>query len=296
MPAHNAAKTIRATISSIASERSSIHELIVVDDGSTDETAAVVRSCAVEFDLPIVILFIRCRDAAAARNHGLAHATGRWVYFFDADDLHEEGGLRAMVKAGSCSPPPELVVGSYFIQREGRARYRINQGRGRLSAEEYLADRAVVIVMGSGIIRRDALRTLRFPANMTYDEDTLFWAALLASCRTAIVDAVVMTYNVSLERSDERLVQKSRASFESWRQNLLALESRGIRRTALRRREAFMAIRVARIHMRRGEYTEARHFLTIARKSPKTWADAYRWLRFRLKLALRQHVVRNGSQ
>jgi glycosyltransferase involved in cell wall biosynthesis len=293
IPAHNAAMTIRRTIASLVSERSVILECIVVDDGSVDETAAVVRSCAVEFDLPIVLRSIRCLDAGAARNHGLSQASGKWVYFLDADDVHEAGGLRTLVEAGEGPSAPELVLGSYFIQREGRARDRFGHRNEKLSPEQYLADRAVVIVMGCCIIRRDALDNLRFPDSLAYDEDTLFWAALLAGCRTAVVDVAVMTYNVSLQRSDDRLVHESRRSFERWRQSLLALESRGISRAALRQREAFMAIRVARIHMRRGELVEAGHFLTVAGKAPKTRADAYRWLRFRLKLALRRRFGRN---
>jgi len=286
IPAHNAAKTITQTIASLLSERSAILECIVVDDGSIDETAAVVRACAVEFGFPIRLLSVRCLDPGAARNHGLSHASGKWVYFLDADDLHEAGGLRDLVTAGEGPLAPELVLGSYFIQRDGRARDRFGHRHEWLSPERYLADRAVVIVMGSSLIRRDALDTRRFPDSLAYDEDTLFWTTLLASCRTAIIDVAVMTYNVSLQRSDNRLVHESRSRFERWRESLLALESLGISRAALRRREAFMAIRVARIHMRRGELVEAAHFLSVARTTPKTLADAYRWLRFRLKLAL----------
>lgn len=293
IPAHNAAKTIRRTLASLVSERSAILECIVVNDGSVDETVSVVQACAVELDLPIVVRSIRCLDAGAARNHGLSQASGKWVYFLDADDVHEAGGLRALVEAGDGPSVPELVLGSYFIQREGRARDRFVHRDEKLSPEQYLADRAVVIVMGCSLIRRDALENLRFPDSLAYDEDTLFWAALLASCRTAIIDVAVMTYNVSLQRSDDRLVHESRSSFGRWRESLLALESRGISRTALRQREAFMAIRVARIHMRRGELVEAGHFLTVARKAPKTRADAYRWLRFRLKLALRRRFGSN---
>lgn len=296
IPAHNAGRTIRATLASLAGERAVIHELIVVDDASTDDTASIARSSAAEFGLPITLLSIACHDPGSARNHGLAHASGHWIYFLDADDLHEIGGLREMVAAGEGAARPGLVLGAYFIRREGRDRRLFRHRLEKLSPEAYLADRAVVIVMGCAIIRRDALGTLRFPGPLAYDEDTLFWAALLAQCRTAIVEAPVMTYNVSLQRSDERLVRESHASFAQWRGNLLALESRGIRRAALRRREAFMAIRVARIHMRRGELADAAYFLTVARHAPKTRADAYRWLRFRVKLALRRGLGSGGSR
>jgi glycosyltransferase involved in cell wall biosynthesis len=296
MPAHNAAATISETIRSLAAEAPCIHELIVIDDSSTDGTGEVVLACAATLAFRVVLLSVDCRDAGSARNHGLAHATGRWIYFFDADDLHEEGGLRALVAAGEQADAAGLVVGSYYIRREGRSRALHSHRAERLSPEAYLADRAVVIVVGSALVRRDVLDTIRFPGPLPYDEDTLFWAALLAACRAIVVPRPVMTYNVSLQRSDERLVHESRHRFEQWRGSLLALESRGIRRHALRRREAFMAIRVARIHMRRGELADAGHFLSVARRAPKTGADAYRWLRLRLKLAWRRGSKRGNSR
>ncbi|BCP54856.1 hypothetical protein K32_34730 [Kaistia sp. 32K] len=281
-------------MASLVSERAYILELIVIDDGSTDDTAAVARSSAAELGLPIVLASTNFRDAGSARNHGISRARGRWVYFLDADDTHEAGGLRALVAAGEGPQAPELVLGSYYIQRRDRDRSLFRHRPERLSAEEYLAGAAVVIVIGCGLILRSALDGQRFPGPLAYDEDTLFWAAMLACCRIAIVGAAVMTYHVSLQRSDERLVRDSRRSFEQWRRSLLALEDRGIRRVALGRREAFMGIRVARIHLRRGELADARHFLTLARRAPKTGADAYRWLRFRVKLAMRQGFGRPG--
>lgn len=294
IPSHNAAATIGATLSSLASERSFIHELIVVDDASVDGTALIAQNCAAQLGLPLVLLSTDCRDAGGARNHALDHATGRWIYFLDADDLHEEGGLRALLAAAEMPDQPELVIGAYYCKRPDRERQFYSHNPQRISAEDYLAGRSVVIVVGSGLIARTALCGLRFPDRLAYDEDTLFWAALLATCRTAIVDTPTMTYNISFERSDERLIRDSKGSYERWRRSLLALEARGVRRIALARREAFMAIKIARIHMRQREHALARHFLAIAQKTPKTRADAYRWMKFRIKLAFQRNGGRNA--
>ncbi len=288
IPSHNAAATLGATLRSLMSERPLIHELIVVDDSSVDGTAIVAQNYAAELGLPLVLLSTNCRDVGGARNHALDNATGRWIYFLDADDVHEEGGLRALLSAERAPDRPELVVGSYYCKRPDGERQFFSHNPQRISAEDYLAGRSVVIVVGSGLIARTALRGLRFPERLAYDEDTLFWAALLATCRTACIDTPVMTYNMSFERSDERLVRHSECRFEHWRRHLLALEEYGVRRVALGRREAFMAIKIARIHIRQGNHALAGYFLAIVRKSPKTRADAYRWMKFRLKLALQR--------
>jgi len=287
IPARNAANTIGSTLRSLAGERAVIHEVIVVDDDSEDDTATIARDCGDELGIPLVVLASDRRDAGAARNLALGHASGRWIYFLDADDLHHEGGLRALVSAGEAADAPDLVLGGYHCQRAGREREPFAPLLQGLSAENYLAGRAVVIVVGSALIARSALQGLRFHGNLAYDEDTLFWAALLATCRVAAVDRVVMTYNVSLARADDRLAVDSCERFQAWRRSLSSLEARGIHQRALRRREAFMAIKVARVHLSRGETALARHFLGVAWQAPKTAADTYRWLRIRLKLALR---------
>ena len=296
IPARNAAKTIGLTLRSLAGERPVIHEVIVVDDDSDDDTATIAINCAADLDLPLVVLASDCRDAGEARNRALARASGRWVYFLDADDLHHEGGLRALVAAGEAADAPDLILGGYHCRRTGREPEPFAPLLQGLSAESYLAGRSVVIVVGSALIARAALQGLRFHGNLAYDEDTLFWAALLAKCRIAAVDAVVMTYNVSLARADDWLAVDSRERFQAWRRCLSSLEARGIRRRALRRREAFMAIKVARVHLARGETALAHHFLGVAWRTPKTAADTYRWLRIRLKLALRTRSRDRAAQ
>jgi glycosyltransferase involved in cell wall biosynthesis len=288
IPAHNAAGTIGQTLTSLATERDVIGEIILIDDASQDDTADVATRTARSLGLPLVVQYADCRCPGGARNVGLDHAVGHWIYLFDADDIHHNGGLRALVEADRAGPGPDLVLGGYHLQRAGRGRGpMISPTAAGCSAETYLKGEGPVIVVGSALIRASALGTLRFHPGLAYDEDTLFWAALLRSCRIAAVDRAVMTYHVSLARSDDRLALRSLENFRSWRAGLWTLEPRGISRHALRCREAFMAIKIARIHLARDELELARHFLAVAWSAPKTIADRYRWLRMRLKLARR---------
>lgn len=83
IPAYNAADTIERALSSVyAQTYENIIEVIVVDDGSSDETADVVRS-----DYPDVMLIQQANAGpASSRNTGLARASGDYVAFLDADD------------------------------------------------------------------------------------------------------------------------------------------------------------------------------------------------------------------
>lgn len=86
VPAFNAEAFIERTLQSCLAQTHRHLELIVIDDGSTDKTAAIVSAFAASD--PRVVLVSKANEGlAAARNDGLARATGKYVAFLDADDL-----------------------------------------------------------------------------------------------------------------------------------------------------------------------------------------------------------------
>jgi len=86
IPAYNGAATVERTISSVRNQTYSDLEMQVVDDGSTDETAAIVQRLA-DIDHRITLLRKPNGGLASARNYGIAHAAGAFIAPIDADDL-----------------------------------------------------------------------------------------------------------------------------------------------------------------------------------------------------------------
>jgi glycosyltransferase involved in cell wall biosynthesis len=84
IPCHNAAPWIAATLESALTQTWAHQEIIVVDDGSTDDSAGIVHTYA---DRGVRLILQENRGAAAARNHALQHARGEFIQFLDADDL-----------------------------------------------------------------------------------------------------------------------------------------------------------------------------------------------------------------
>lgn len=89
IPAHNAGNFLAEAVASIRAQTAGTLEIIVVDDGSTDRTTAVMK------DLGATIRAVHQEraGAAAARNRGAAMAAGEWLAFLDADDLWAPGKL-----------------------------------------------------------------------------------------------------------------------------------------------------------------------------------------------------------
>jgi glycosyltransferase involved in cell wall biosynthesis len=112
IPAYNAADCVRRAVDSVLAQSFSDVELLVVDDGSTDATRAVLAG----YGERLRLLAKDNGGPAAARNHGLQHARGEYVAFLDADDYWKADKLARQVRLldarpeiGFCSTATEVV-------------------------------------------------------------------------------------------------------------------------------------------------------------------------------------------
>jgi glycosyltransferase involved in cell wall biosynthesis len=125
IPAYNAAGFIVETLGSALNQTYRDLEIIVVDDGSTDNTAEIVEDIASR-DTRVCLLRQKNRGAAAARNLGIEHAGGRLIAPLDADDLWRPDKIAKQVTAmRSAGPRVGMVYAwSSLIDEAGRALLR----------------------------------------------------------------------------------------------------------------------------------------------------------------------------
>jgi glycosyltransferase involved in cell wall biosynthesis len=107
IPAYNAERYIEAALNSCLAQDHLPLEVIVVDDGSTDATAAIANNANQR---------VRCirqenAGAPAARNRGLCAAQGAFVTFLDADDIYEPGCLHLQMNRLMANPKIDIVIG-----------------------------------------------------------------------------------------------------------------------------------------------------------------------------------------
>lgn len=114
MPAYNAAKYIGAAIESIVAQTYSNWELLIVDDGSVDKTAAIVEQYQQQDERVRYTYQINARQGRA-RNNGLKQAKGQYIAFLDADDLWLPDKLQIQVAALLHEPDIDLVFSDAYI-------------------------------------------------------------------------------------------------------------------------------------------------------------------------------------
>jgi glycosyltransferase involved in cell wall biosynthesis len=117
IPAYNSAATIARAIDSASAQAYEHHEIIVINDGSTDETASVLE----KYDGKIIVLTQSNRGRAAARNAGLKIAKGEYVAFLDADDEWVAHKLAIQTRVLDGDPECVLVYSDAIgLDGEGR--------------------------------------------------------------------------------------------------------------------------------------------------------------------------------
>lgn len=118
VPAYNAADTITRTVQSILDQTLPVCEVIVVDDGSTDQTAAIVE----RLGPPVRCITQENAGPNAARNHGVREATGDWIAFLDADDSWLPNKLERMAPLLK-DDPQTGVVHCYTVDERSWHKY-----------------------------------------------------------------------------------------------------------------------------------------------------------------------------
>jgi glycosyltransferase involved in cell wall biosynthesis len=125
-PSYNQGRFIRATIESVLNQNYQNLEYIVMDGGSTDETAAIVR----EYGSRIVFISKPDRGQSHAINEGFRLAKGSVLAWLNSDDVFLPGAVGAAVRALSCNPDAGLVYGDgYLIDTAGNVTGRFPHTR-----------------------------------------------------------------------------------------------------------------------------------------------------------------------
>ncbi len=200
VPAYNQGRFLRGAVESALDQRDQDVEVIVVDDGSTDETAAVAEALAAS-DGRVRVVRQENAGVAAARNTGLRHATGRYVCFLDADDALEGGAVAAHCAVLDEDPQVAFTYGDVLLVDEDGRRlptsYSVGQARTMLSG-----DILPSLVLGgyfppaSVMVRRRVLDEVGgFGPALGGHADYDLWLRIVADGRHAVyVDVPVARY------------------------------------------------------------------------------------------------------
>jgi glycosyltransferase involved in cell wall biosynthesis len=198
IPAKNVAAYVGETIAS-ALAQGEVTEVIVVDDGSTDNTISIVRAIR---DPRLRLMTNDSAGVSAARNLGARHASGEWLLFLDADDRMRPGAVAALLAAARGAPRAVLVYGDYnTIDSEGRqiGRRDLLKGRRKPSGDVLtrLAAGNFIVNGGIALARAEAFRAIGgFDTSLRYCEDWHCWCRLAAIGEFEFAPKLLLDYRL----------------------------------------------------------------------------------------------------
>jgi glycosyltransferase involved in cell wall biosynthesis len=160
IPAFNIEKYIGVTLNSLLHQVDQDFEIIIVNDGSTDNTLKVVENimCNSEFR-NYKIINQQNSGVSTARNRGLAEAQGKYVYFLDGDD-YVSNHMVSIVKKCIEDEDPDIIAWGYDTVREDKAiishyfdkHNRIESELRMTGIEHYKTYYLIIIKCGYGLV------------------------------------------------------------------------------------------------------------------------------------------------
>lgn len=226
MPVYNVQETVALSIASVLQQSYEDYELIIVDDGATDNSGVICQIIALQ-DVRIRIIQQKNKGLAAARNTGIENARGEFVAFLDSDDLWHEDKLLQHVELLSARPEVGVTYSaSQFIDVAGRPLGLFQQPKTeRISAADVLLRNPI----GNGsapVIRKQVLDEIAFiddngdqnyfDASLRQSEDIECWVRIISTTQwqfAGLADALT-SYRVN-ESGLSANVEKQLASWET---------------------------------------------------------------------------------
>ncbi len=188
IPTYNYASRLPDTLNSVLNQTEHDYEIIVVDDGSSDNTEEVIKPYLKNKN--IHYLKQSNQGPAAARNNGIKQAQGNYIYPLDADDQLLPNALTIMRTAIEQNPKAELIIAQPAHKIVCKP-CQLNQSKQQ-NFINYLRKRFSV-AHGSTVIKRSLFNNLNYPANLRGREDIAFFAQALAQANTISIPETVVT-------------------------------------------------------------------------------------------------------
>lgn len=170
VPCFNYGRFLAETVESVLVQTLPPHQIIVVDDGSTDDTAEV----AARYADRIQFIQQENRGVSAARNNGIDNATGNWLAFLDADDVWEPEFLARLRPICIDNPLPAIVFTDYRTFGTVDGLQHPSDSLRTWDPEKYLLSPYISVMPSATVVR--AGFGVRFPEWAgSHDEDAIFF-------------------------------------------------------------------------------------------------------------------------
>lgn len=196
VPIYKAEKTIDRCIKSILNQTYKNIELILVDDGSPDNSGYVCDEY--KFDSRVIVIHDKNNGVSHARNIGLQKATGEYITFCDSDDYYSSDHIEKMLKA-SLDKDSDITISGYYIEENnGSFISSVNLKSSYVSKYELVKHFTLDNEFGgfcwNKLYKIDLIKNVKFPDDIDILEDTYFLCLIMKNAKSIYYIAKPLYY------------------------------------------------------------------------------------------------------
>ena len=198
VPVYKVENTLKRCVDSILNQTYTDFELILVDDGSPDNSGKMCEAFA-ENDSRIKVIHKENGGLSSARNAGLDIAQGEYVCFVDSDDYVAENYL-ALLHSAAEREQADLVIGGYeMVYPDGTCEKefqpsKLYEGKEAAYALCRELDTGVYVVAWNKLYRKKLWEKERYPVGRVYEDMSMAHRILWLSKRTVIIEDIIYYY------------------------------------------------------------------------------------------------------
>lgn len=172
IPVYNVEEYLRKTLDSVVNQTLDNFEVIIVNDGSTDGSQAIIDEYEKKYDI-IKKIYQKNRGPGAARNKGLDVAVGEYIVFVDSDDIIPEDSLEQRYIQAKESDADLSICATYMYDGENKWPIKSHLLEGYKNIRK---NYELLWIMGpcNKIYRKELIENNRFPEDINYGEDQVF--------------------------------------------------------------------------------------------------------------------------
>lgn len=201
IPAYNYADVLSNAVNSVLRQLDPLlHELIVINDGSTDETEQLLISLKEESQVEFEFYTKPNGGLASTRNFGVKKSVGDFLIFLDADDEMEEGALEKLTSFLQKNPEIQFLVAGYISiwPNSEKSKVKLPECLSKDPLERvrnYLVDKTISLANGATVMHRSVFSKGMYPEKFRNAEDIPVFAQVLANFNCDILPEVVLRIN-----------------------------------------------------------------------------------------------------
>lgn len=216
IPVYNLSSWIEKCVRSVLEQTVSNIEIIVVDDGSKDDSYEIVKRLQEEHSEKIILLSQENSGQAAARNRAMDLACGEYIVFIDGDDYIEPTYLQCLLEKIKSEDLDCVVCGYERVDEQGNVLQRVCPD---ISNEMY---QMKFLAVCSKMFRLSYIRkkNIRFPEGKLYEDVSFSWQVMFLSNKIGVVDCVGYKYLMREGSSSNSKVRLEKVPFEENRQTI----------------------------------------------------------------------------